>query len=298
MGWGNKDLEQAINHLADKLMTLTARVETLNTTVDNGLSETRNLSNASNSETRRLLGDSINQVRQDLAPRIEVIRADINRLQRPEPPASATVAAPEPPEPEPSPEPEPAAEPMPEAQPTPEPQPEPEPTRAPTSQETDADDYRKHLKALLAAATISTVRLNCHRDLWAFLVDKAAHAAHFRIPGDATDLGHGRTQIELSGPSLIAALTVLWEQRQRRFADEELGDWAQACVLYNSIAAAIQSLKDGARNTSDDHIDVTIDLRNPTPDEVKAEAEHAKDDGHADDDSDGHADDDNGETNE
>lgn len=124
---------------------------------------------------------------------------------------------------------------------------------------------RDHLAALLAAARITTVRLDCHRDLWAFLVGKAAGAPHFRLPGKAKDIGNGRCQVALSGPSLIAVLTVLREGRRCPAPGEDPGDWAQANVLYDSISKALRELEDGARAPSDDHVDITIDLRKPAP---------------------------------
>jgi hypothetical protein len=205
-------LEAAVNNLADQLQELTTRVATLNSTVDSGLSDTRNLINSTNYETRRQLNDAI------------------TRLHRPEP--------------------------------------QPNPA---TGHEPDADEkHERHLEALVAAARITNVRLICHRDLWAFLVQNVAHAPHFRVPDKVKALDNGRIRVALSGPSLIAALTVLRGHQSDRTPDEELGNWAQALVLYNALTAALCDLEDGARPEDDQHIDIILDLRNPTPDDADA----------------------------
>jgi hypothetical protein len=260
-------LEEAVNKLAGELQTLTERVETLNSTVDTGISETRDLINTTNYETRRLLGDAIDTTRQDIVPRIEVIRADISRLSRPEP------------------QPAPTARPEPEEEPEPEPAGATEPARTPIGHESDAEERHEHfLEALVAAARITNVRLICHRDLWAFLVQNVAHARHFRVPDKVKALDNGRIRVVLSGPSLIAALTALRKHQNDRTPDDELGDWAQALVLYTALTDALCGLEEGARPEDDQHIDITLDLCKPTAAEAAEPESETGDESESDED--------------
>jgi hypothetical protein len=263
-------------------------------------SETRTLLNGTLNEARSSLHEDINAVRLDLAPRIEVIRTEVSRIQSPKPPEGAPEAegetkedreseppggsgstATQHPVEEPTVEDEAGGQSAAEATVEDAPKPgqeeaadgrkprqteertvgedEPQPTSG--TCHLDRAEFDAHCEALRAAASVTSVRLNCHRDLWAFLVDKSAHVAHFRTPGEAVDLGDGRVQVPLSGPSLIAVLTALWEMRcLGRTPGERLGDWAQASVLYDSVSAALADLEKGARGGAD-HLDIHIDLR-------------------------------------
>jgi hypothetical protein len=127
------------------------------------------------------------------------------------------------------------------------------------------EDYSKHVGLLRVAADIATARLDCHRDTWAYLTEKAApQSQHFRTPGDISD-EEGRITTVLSGRSLIAILTALWSiAHKRSTTDSELGDWALAVNLYEKITGTIERLQHG-RQRDNSTVVITIDRRRPTP---------------------------------
>lgn len=125
-------------------------------------------------------------------------------------------------------------------------------------------DYSKHVGLLRIAADIATARLDCHRDTWAYLSEKAApQPQHFRTPGDISDK-EGRITTVLSGRSLIAVLTALWSIAHKHpTTDAELGDWALAVNLYEKITGTIEGLRHGPQSESTTVV-ITIDRRRPT----------------------------------
>jgi len=147
---------------------------------------------------------------------------------------------------------------------------------------TAREEHQRHLNLLLAAAGVSAVTLTCHRDLWAFLVEQAADEQHFRVPGEVT-ADNGNAQVVLSGRSVIAALTALWEVRHS--ADPVNGDWALAHELYEAIASAVQAVKDTPRSSDGDGVAIVIDRRAPAPEpDAESGAEQEDEDGNQGDD--------------
>jgi hypothetical protein len=108
------------------------------------------------------------------------------------------------------------------------------PTAVPEAPE--ADDAHSNL--LRAAAAISAATLNVHRDTWAFLVEHAGQDRHFHIPGQVKADG-GSVEVDVSGPSLVAALITLRAVHAAPAADP--GTAAIARQLYDHIANTVNA---------------------------------------------------------
>lgn len=103
----------------------------------------------------------------------------------------------------------------------------------------DAGERAEYEQLLDLAAGVAYAEIACHRDTWSFLVERAARTEHFRLPGDVEEDGDGTIEAEISGRTLIAALTALWETRQEAVA----GTRALARRIYRSIADALRHLE-------------------------------------------------------
>ncbi|MGW0579218.1 hypothetical protein ACWD25_25370 [Streptomyces sp. NPDC002920] len=99
-------------------------------------------------------------------------------------------------------------------------------------------DPDPNAELLLAAAGISHVTLEAHRDTWAFLVEHAAGDRHFHVPG-AVDEDAGAISVRISGPSLVAALTTL--DRVHR-TDDDPGTRAIAGHLHGRLTQTVQDV--------------------------------------------------------
>jgi hypothetical protein len=118
-----------------------------------------------------------------------------------------------------------------------------------------------HLDLLRAAAGISEAEFTCHRDLWAYFLRKAGNEPHFHIPGAAED-EDGDVHVRLSGPTLVAALTAMWEVRSRsRRENPAGGDWALAEELYHAVAAAVATVLEVPRHRDRQKVAIVIDRR-------------------------------------
>jgi hypothetical protein len=125
----------------------------------------------------------------------------------------------------------------------------------------DVDEGKedKHPKLLLAAAGISAAELRVHRDTWAFLVEHAGQDRHFHIPGDVEEKD-GIVKVQVSGPSLVAALTSL--QAVHQAADADPGTAAIAQHVYGRIAKTVKAVaKDPHSGTGGDPVAIVIDNR-------------------------------------
>ncbi|MFD5320341.1 hypothetical protein [Streptomyces sp. NPDC127098] len=118
----------------------------------------------------------------------------------------------------------------------------------------------RHATLLLASAGIASVTLTCHGDLWAFLIEKAAHERHFRVPGEVRDIERGRVRVTLSGRSLIAAFTALGGIRE---SDATPGDRALAHELYEAFADVVAAAAAGPRAGGGSEVTVVIDRTPP-----------------------------------
>jgi hypothetical protein len=116
-----------------------------------------------------------------------------------------------------------------------------------------------HGKLLRAAAGVSAARFNVHRDTWAFLVEHAGRDRHFHIPGDVR-AANGTVQVDVSGPSLVAALTTLSDLHQRPGIDP--GTAAIAKNLYDRIADTVAAVAQVPHTGEpDEPVTITVDDR-------------------------------------
>lgn len=122
---------------------------------------------------------------------------------------------------------------------TPEPA-QPAPTAAPAE---DAPDTSNHETLLGLAAGIAYAELLCHRDTWAFLVERAARGEHFRLPAAVDEKDDGRIEADLSGRALLATLEALWETR---LAGGPPGTRHMAERIYDRIEAALKQIEPSA----------------------------------------------------
>ncbi|MFI1256287.1 hypothetical protein ACH4U6_21270 [Streptomyces netropsis] len=142
---------------------------------------------------------------------------------------------------------------------------EPLPRPAATRDETDAEapDPAKLRPLLRRAAGVSSAKLVCHRDTWAFLLEQTTHEPHFRAPGPVDDEHEGRVEVTLSGRSLIAVLLSLFGTSQEEDT-EKLGDLAMATELYQRIADALENT-DSADRYGPQVVIVLDDRAGPAP---------------------------------
>ncbi|MFF4764396.1 hypothetical protein [Streptomyces sp. NPDC001292] len=99
---------------------------------------------------------------------------------------------------------------------------------------------REHLDSLLAAAAVSSARLICHKDTWAFLIEQTLRHAHFRLPDRITDTDDGKIDTHLSGRSLLAVL-VTTHQILNQGADDDPAAWALASAINRRTRQAVTS---------------------------------------------------------
>ncbi|WP_326599315.1 hypothetical protein [Streptomyces sp. NBC_01803] len=98
------------------------------------------------------------------------------------------------------------------------------------------------LRTLLdLAAGVAYTDISCHRDTWAFLVERAAQTEHFRLPSQVGERGDGTIATSLSGRTLIATIDALWSTQNDPAASP--GTQALAARIYNRIHAALQGLE-------------------------------------------------------
>jgi hypothetical protein len=129
----------------------------------------------------------------------------------------------------------------------------------PADGDQDEGKEDKHPKLLLAAAGISAAELRVHRDTWAFLVEHAGQDRHFHIPGGVEEKD-GIVRVQVSGPSLVAALTSL--QAVHQAADADPGTAAIAQHVYGRIAKTVKAVaKDPHSGTGGDPVAIVIDDR-------------------------------------
>ncbi|WP_446038121.1 hypothetical protein [Streptomyces sp. SID1121] len=95
----------------------------------------------------------------------------------------------------------------------------------------------QHDLVLASAATVGTVHLVCHRDLWDFVQEHAADIAHFRAPAAPSEEGQDRVRITLSGRSVIGVLTAMRTTRTNSAPyGKDDGTWALSYAVYDRLA--------------------------------------------------------------
>lgn len=87
------------------------------------------------------------------------------------------------------------------------------------------------------AATVGTVHLVCHRDMWDFIQEHAADIPHFRAPATPSEEGHDRLRITLSGRSVIGVLIAMSSTRTKSAEyGKDDGTWALSGAVYGRLA--------------------------------------------------------------
>ncbi|MFI5744919.1 hypothetical protein ACIBBE_03140 [Streptomyces sp. NPDC051644] len=110
------------------------------------------------------------------------------------------------------------------------------------------EDDRAHLGRLLSAASIASAQLVCHRETWDFIAEQTSGRPHFRLPEQVDDVDDGRIQTSLSGRSLLALLTTMWqvirdhETSAASGKDQDPATWALAAAVYRRTALAVDQV--------------------------------------------------------
>ncbi|MFH8447019.1 hypothetical protein ACH4D3_38200 [Streptomyces sp. NPDC018026] len=115
----------------------------------------------------------------------------------------------------------------------------PEPTSSASERDSNSvgDSLARHDNVLGSAATVGTVHLVCHRDLWDFIQEHAADISHFRAPASPCEEGQDRLRIVLSGRSVIGVLIAMREtQTKNAKYGEDDGTWALSGAVYSRLA--------------------------------------------------------------
>jgi hypothetical protein len=215
------DLAAVKQQLADQQHAIDQIRQDTTAAINTGLAENRAVIRDGLTRANETISDPLTQIGSELV----AIRGGIGQLDN-QIKTAATAAVQQP-------VPEQAQELTPEPVEDQAPSPELEPEMVVAQQvEHDADTLR-------AAAGISAARLHIHRDTWAFLVERAGQDRHFHIPGDVTANG-GTVQVDVSGRSLVAALTSL--RTVYRAADVDPGTGAIAEHLYERIAKTVKDI--------------------------------------------------------
>lgn len=114
-----------------------------------------------------------------------------------------------------------------------------EPVGTPSSGTAGAREQQaEYRRGLLAAAAVSSARLICHKDTWAFLVEKSLPHAHFRLPDLIGDTDDGQIDTRLSGRSLLAVL-VTTQHILDQPAEDDLAAWALAHAIHSRTHQAV-----------------------------------------------------------
>lgn len=110
------------------------------------------------------------------------------------------------------------------------------------------EDDRAHLRRLLSAASIASAQLICHRETWDFIAEQTSGRPHFRLPEQVDDVDDGRVETSLSGRSLLALLTTMWqvirdhETSAASGKDQDLATWALDAAVYRRTALAVDQV--------------------------------------------------------
>lgn len=98
-------------------------------------------------------------------------------------------------------------------------------------------ELARHDIVLDSAATVGTVHLVCHRELWDFIQEHAADIPHFRAPASPCEEGQDRLRITLSGRSVIGVLIAMRDTRTKnaKYGKDD-GTWALAGAVYKRMA--------------------------------------------------------------
>ncbi|NYI05594.1 hypothetical protein [Allostreptomyces psammosilenae] len=112
------------------------------------------------------------------------------------------------------------------------------------------EDQRAHLDHLLSAAALASAKLICHRETWEFIAEQTSGRAHFRLPDQVQEAEDGRIETSLSGRSLLALLTAMWQVIREHETDtdpgkdRDLATWALAAAVYRRTTLALDRVTD------------------------------------------------------
>ncbi|MGW6792416.1 hypothetical protein [Streptomyces chartreusis] len=132
----------------------------------------------------------------------------------------------------------------------------------PTGIDEQQAEYRR---GLLAAAAVASARLICHKDTWAFLVEKSLAHAHFRLPDKISDTDDGQIDTHLSGRSLLAVL-VTTQHILDQPADDDLAAWALAHAIHSRTHQAVTAASTTEHAQNGEVTTIVLDNRPPTAD--------------------------------
>lgn len=139
------------------------------------------------------------------------------------------------------------------------------PTGTPSSDTSGAGEQQsEYRRGLLAAAAVASARLICHKDTWAFLVEKSLTHAHFRLPDQIGDTDDGQIDTHLSGRSLLAVL-VTTQHILDQPADDDLAAWALAHAIHTRTHQAVTTASN-ERSHNGEVTTIVLDDRPPTAD--------------------------------
>ncbi|MFF0433930.1 hypothetical protein ACFYU9_17090 [Streptomyces sp. NPDC004327] len=133
------------------------------------------------------------------------------------------------------------------------------------------EDDRAHLGRLLSAASIASAQLICHRETWDFIAEQTSGRPHFRLPEQVDDVDDGRIETSLSGRSLLALLTTMWqvirdhETNAASGKDQDLATWALAAAVYRRTALAVDQVTHEAEKENGPAVIVLDDRSRRTP---------------------------------
>ncbi|MET8081195.1 hypothetical protein [Streptomyces sp. NPDC005303] len=125
------------------------------------------------------------------------------------------------------------------------------------------EQQAEYRRGLLAAAAVSSARLICHKDTWAFLVEKSLTHAHFRLPDTISDTDDGQIDTHLSGRSLLAVL-VTTQRILEQPADDDLAGWALAHAIHTRTHQAVTAATSTERSHNGEVTTIVLDDR-PRP---------------------------------
>ncbi|UNS95210.1 hypothetical protein MMF93_01100 [Streptomyces tubbatahanensis] len=100
------------------------------------------------------------------------------------------------------------------------------------------------------AAGVARAELVCHRDTWAFVVERASRGEHFRLPTDISEQPDGTVEVDVSGRSLLAAVDELWAVRREPGAS--VGTQRMAALAYQRIGEALRETGQAADAGADE----------------------------------------------
>jgi len=100
-----------------------------------------------------------------------------------------------------------------------------------------ARSLAQHDNVLRSAATVGTVDIACHRELWEFIHERAADIAHFRAPAALVEEGQDRVRATLSGRSVIGVLIAMRAtQTESAPYGKDDGTWTLSHAVYDRLA--------------------------------------------------------------